>query len=126
VLGITDEDVAIISEEHDSADLDRFADYVVFYPMSMTDARAAAAEQGMKILSAANSAIQFVCPFVDDAVRIEGDPRHSADQCPPTENPRLSRSKSHFIWAFAHLAEALAYYSVLLYQEEGNEKANIE
>ena len=96
-------------------------------PKSATEARVSASE----IVANINKAISFLCPFVNDEAKLEGtsedslnDERHTL--CDSTEQPRGQSGKANFAWGLAHLGEALAFYSVLFFQEEGQADSNLE
>jgi hypothetical protein len=79
------------------------------------------------VLKAMNSALKYVCGFVEDGVRVAADPRDSFENCPKVEGPKTQTYKAHFLWAFAHLTEALVFQSVLLYADgKAGQKSNIE
>ncbi len=64
-----------------------------------------------------NMAISYVCRFVIDDVKIAEDPRH---RCSQYTGRRRETDKAHFLWAFAHLTEALSFHSVLLYSGDAS------
>ncbi len=72
-----------------------------------------------------NRAIRAVCPFVDLEVRIAGDYRQG---CDATKGERRSANQAHFMWAFAHLTEALAFNTILTYAtvDPEGKKSNLE
>jgi len=121
ILGITTADLKIIADNSTSS-LALFKDYDLLFPKKASVARAS----GIASLEFVNKAIAVICPFVDTEVKIDTDSRHSATNCVPTTNDRFLRAKSHFLWAFSHLTEALAFYSVLLYQPTGKTQPNIQ
>jgi hypothetical protein len=70
-------------------------------------------------------AIVTVCPFVDENARIETDSRHL---CNATQKRRKFQNKAHFLWAFTHLTEAVAFNAVLNYKNANSleSKTNLE
>jgi len=70
-------------------------------------------------------AIQVICPFVDEDARIELDSRHF---CSLTRRHRHAANKAHFLWAFTHLTEAVAFNAVLNYKNNSvpDNKTNLE
>ena len=80
---------------------------------------------GVSTLEFTDKAIKVVCPFVNREVLIEDDPRHTTDACPESENEQFFKPKSHFLWAFAHLADALSFYSLVLYSTQADGSPNI-
>lgn len=69
-----------------------------------------------------NQAILAICKFVDKDILIGEELRH---RCISNKNIRAHRSENHFLWAIAHLTEALTFYSVLLYSSDGT-ASNLE
>jgi len=72
-----------------------------------------------------DKAVRAICTFVDPAIAVLDDPRQD---CEKFNGIRRFRYKSHFLWAFTHLTEALAFHSVLTYSSAdatGN-KTNLE
>ena len=59
-----------------------------------------------------DDAITLICPFVDKDVLNKTDLRQ---QCISTTGQRLKIAQAHFLWAFAHLTEAVAFNQVLTY-----------
>ncbi len=72
-----------------------------------------------------NEAIRAVCPFVDIDTRNDLDSRHL---CASTEQRRNAQNKAHFLWAFTHLTEAVAFNAVLTYRNTGSldKRSNLE
>ena len=75
--------------------------------------------QAVNTLQKMNLALRSVCRFVDPNVLKEfqnsaGTGRYDTG-CTQTKQVRRNAAKSHFLWAFAHLTEAMVYQSVLLY-----------
>ncbi|MBF0440400.1 MAG: hypothetical protein HQK54_00700 [Oligoflexales bacterium] len=64
-----------------------------------------------------NNAIKSICPFVQDGAKLTGevvDDRHSAANCPPATITKKLSAKSNFLFALAHLGEAIAFNAVML------------
>jgi hypothetical protein len=114
-IGITDEELALLGRRDDSD-----PELPVIIPKCAEDARAA-----VERLTFVNEAIRAVCPFVDDDIRSEADYRQICD-----ESTRVRRfsAKAHFLWAFAHLTEALAFNSVLTFSgsDSTDKRSNME
>ncbi|MFK7822929.1 MAG: tetratricopeptide repeat protein [Oligoflexales bacterium] len=70
-----------------------------------------------------NRAIKAICSFVDEEARLTEDIRH---RCPSNPKPRTRKAESHILWAFAHLTEAIAFYSVMNYSTTAQGKSNLE
>jgi len=99
------------------------ADYPVLLPKSVTsDLR-----NSVPTLAIMNKAVKNLCRFVSsDAKNTTGDERHAPANCGTTPiTPRLT-AKSHFIWAFAHLTEALVFQSTLQYAKDKNGNNNAD
>lgn len=93
-------------------------EYKLYYPYPADQARSG----GSLAITAINQAIATLCPLVADSTRSSTDARHSCEKSPYA----LQRSgKSHFAWALAHLGEAIAFYTVVLY-DDGNGKPNVQ
>ena len=100
-----------------------FKDYPVLLPKTASEARLA----GGEALTNLAKAIKAICPFVSESAKVLSpveDPRHGREACPPSEKERYFSGKAHYIWAFAHLTEAIAFNAVVLYDPTG-EGANI-
>ncbi|NRA66310.1 MAG: hypothetical protein HRU19_17625 [Pseudobacteriovorax sp.] len=101
-----------------------FKDLPVLLPKDATSAR----NEGGQVLYHINQAIEVLCPFVGDEVKIltEGsaDIRHGSEDCSSRGEVKL-KPKSYFNWAFAHLSEAILFHSVVLYAPEGGD-ANLQ
>ena len=90
-----------------------FSELPVLLPKTASEARASVGETIYHIAQA----IEALCPFVSDNVKIlgvSGDVRHTDESCASIGEQRL-KSRSHFNWAFAHLAEAILFNNVVLY-----------
>jgi hypothetical protein len=72
-----------------------------------------------------DQAIRLTCPFIDPDVRLKSDYRQ---ECEPFDGPRNQENKAHFLWAFAHLTEALAFNTILTYGtgDPNGSKSNLE
>lgn len=95
-----------------------FADYKVLLPKTAAEARKASTHSTGNL----QKAIEYICPFVEDAAKqtdANGDPRHSETYCTKSSNTFHNGAKSHFLWALAHLTEAIAFYNVALYAPDG-------
>jgi len=102
VLGLTDTDIAAMSTKDDTD-----PELPVLIPVCAEVARDA-----VKPLLYVNDAIAAVCPFVDSDVINTSDTRHRCTRYPGIIKQRV---KAHFLWAFSHLTEALAFNLVLTY-----------
>lgn len=95
-----------------------FKDYPVLLPKTAPEARKAG---GLALTSLAK-AIKVVCPFVSTTAKVLSpipDSRHASDSCPPSEKELRFSGKIHFVWSFAHLTEAIAFNSIVLYDPSG-------
>lgn len=84
----------------------------IYIPKTRTDARLSLSE----IVQNIDLAVQTLCPIIQagapkDATK---DPRHDCESSPMELQ---GRAQSHFAWALAHLGEAIAFYSVVLYDD---------
>ena len=113
VLGITDAEFALLGTT-DVAD----PSLPVIIPVCAEQARGAVDKLGR-----VNAAILALAAFVDTDAKISGDVRHGRAS---VETYRSLRAKSHFVWAFTHLTEALAFNKVLSYTTNGGTKSNLE
>jgi hypothetical protein len=84
----------------------------VYYPKSRTDARVSLSE----IVTNIGLAVETLCPIIQAGAAKDParDPRHSCEASPLELQ---GRAQSHFAWALAHLGEAIAFYSVVLYDD---------
>jgi hypothetical protein len=87
----------------------------VVFPLSAADARANIVDNLVHL----NSAIDVVCPWVEESAKIletsgrdVNDPRHLPKECPPSTTTRRFSAKAHYLWSMAHLSEAIAFNSV--------------
>ena len=117
VLGLKDEDIAAMSTK-DVAD----PELPVLIPVCAEVAR-----ELVDPLLYVNDAIAAVCPFVDSEVINASDSRH---RCTRYKGIIRQKAKAHFLWAFSHLTEALAFNFVLTYSStsgsNGSGKTNLE
>lgn len=102
VIGVSDAELQLLGSK-DTSD----PELPLIIPNCAEDARSQ-----VQRLQYLNEAIRAVCPFVDPSVRNEGDYRQLCDE---TSKHRRFAGKAHFLWAFAHLTEALGFNSVLTY-----------
>ncbi len=91
---------------------------VLYYPFPAAEARAG----GSATITSLNQAIATLCPLISDAAKSSDDERHVCDEGP---YPIQRTAKSNFAWALAHLGEAIAFYTVVLY-DDGNLVPNIQ
>jgi hypothetical protein len=102
-----------------------FEDYPVLHPKPASKAR----ESGIDALTYAMQAVKTICPFVGDDVLISDDPRHvreAGGSCPASPVPTRYGAKVNFLWAFAHIADALILYNVLLYTNADATEPNLD
>jgi hypothetical protein len=78
------------------------------------------------VLGYMNSAVSAICRFVDTDAKVAEEPRHQAAGCAQTSVKRRKAAKSHFLWAFSHLVEALVYQSVILYSSVDGVSSNFQ
>jgi hypothetical protein len=122
ILNIGKEDIETLGTISEDQDKELFADYPVLLPESAKKAR----RSGLTAFYRISAAIASVCPFVDAEAKSASDERHSEANCEPTEFKREKAVVAHFLWAFAHIAEAAVFYSALQYKNEGATVANIQ
>lgn len=82
----------------------------ILYPRSATTAR----EGSSPVLSSINNAIATLCPLILDEAKMANDTRHQCEKAPDIQK----LAKSHFAWSLAHLGEAIAFYTVVLYDND--------
>ena len=58
-------------------------------------------------------AIIAICPFIDAEAKVPLDYRQN---CEATDSKKAKTDEAHFLWSFAHLAEALIFNAVLTYR----------
>jgi tetratricopeptide (TPR) repeat protein len=103
---------------------DLFLETPVFQPKTITGEVRASVE----VLDYMSKAIEKVCGYVSPSVKVEGDTRHTCERSELATN----NAKGHFLWAFAHLTEALVFQTVLLYSsaepdpETGKQTSNFQ
>lgn len=102
VLAITDDELALMAQRDESD-----PELPILIPGCVEDAR-----QNSERLGYLHDAILAVCRFVDPSAKIPDDYRQS---CEPYEGKREHRHRTHFLWAFTHLTEALAFNTILTY-----------
>lgn len=114
-VGFSEEEIESLGDKDTSDEL-----YPVLLPKCAEDVRA-----NVQRLIYVTEAIVTVCPFVDVNARIETDTRHL---CSSTRRQRNSQNKAHFLWAFTHLTEAVAFNAVLNYKNVNSleTKTNLE
>jgi len=122
ILGISESDVLVLGDMQNS-EQEAFSDFPVIYPFSSKVSRQ---ESGLENLLYLERAVSVVCPFVDREVLQPNDYRHQGESCRETQYARLNRAKSHFLWAFSHLADAVAFNRVVLFTSDDRDKANLE
>jgi hypothetical protein len=84
----------------------------IYIPKSRTEARASLSE----IISNIGRAVEALCPIIQAGAPKDStkDPRHDCETSPMELQ---GRAQSHFAWALAHLGEAIAFYTVVLYDD---------
>src|SRR5690606_31633184 len=53
------------------------------YPLKLPKKASVARASLSKTIANLHTAIAYICPFVNDAAKVDGDSRHSAANCPP-------------------------------------------
>lgn len=126
-FNVTDEQKALlILDNNESTDADGnvvvkgesdntlFTDYPVDLPKLAGDAR----ESGNAAITKINEVITLVCPFVKESAKVlvangndEDDARHL---CTASTRPRHASAKVAFIWAVAHLVEAVWFNTIVV------------
>ncbi len=93
----------------------------IYFPKSATLAR----DGGSATLDYINDAVKILCPLVPSTSNPEGDldTRHECTKNPNIQGPT---GRSNFAWALAHLGEAISFYSVVLYDSDGNGIPNLQ
>jgi len=90
----------------------------VYLPKTAPEAR----ESDSLTLKHIAQAIAVICPFMPEAVKLlgdEGDVRHVDESCTKEGQAGTARSNALFIWAIAHLVEAIAFHQLVLYANDG-------
>ncbi|MES2744241.1 MAG: hypothetical protein V4655_02395 [Bdellovibrionota bacterium] len=115
ILNLTDTDYNAMGIK------DAIGGEAIYFPKSATLAR----EGGSTTLDYINEAVKTLCPLVPSTSNPEGDldTRHACTKNPYIEGPR---GRSNFAWALAHLGEAISFYSVVLYDSDGNGIPNLQ
>jgi hypothetical protein len=87
----------------------------IYFPKSAPLAR----EGGSLTLDYLNDAIATLCPLVPSSSNPESDTdaRHVCTKNPFVEG---AKGRSNFAWALAHLGEAISFYSVILFDLDGD------
>lgn len=70
-----------------------------------------------------NEAILAICPFVDEGIRSKSDLRQV---CTSTLRERHFADQAHFLWAFAHLTEAVVFNQVFTYATVDPPQTNLQ
>ncbi len=125
LVGLTDEDYAAITLPGNrlgalegAPSTGPFRSLPVLLPKTATDAR----DSDSSTLHHIARAVEVICPFMNETVKImgeAGDIRHTDPSCERSEGPAKVQSNALFIWAMAHLVEAIAFHGVVLYQPDG-------
>jgi hypothetical protein len=95
-----------------------FRDLPVYLPKNSVDAR----DSDSPTLFHIARATLVLCPFMPASVKILGeqaDIRHGAESCQADEEIGKPGSNALFVWAVAHLVEAIAFHQVVLYTQDG-------
>jgi hypothetical protein len=105
VIGLSDTDFNELGTKNTSIT-------TLYYPKSRTEARESLSE----IISNIGNAVETLCPIIQAGAPKDStkDPRHNCEASPLELQ---GRAQSHFAWALAHLGEAIAFYSVVLYDD---------
>jgi hypothetical protein len=125
LVTLSDADIGELADAYtDSTSYGRtfFADYPLVEPVAVTDSLRAS----IPFLSYMNRIPNYLCGFIEDSVRDADDPRDSTTTC-PTSSRRSGKRKGsvHLIWAFSHLAEALAFQKTLNYSTGASATAGV-
>jgi hypothetical protein len=95
-----------------------FRDLPVYLPKNSVEAR----DSDSPTLYHIARATLVLCPFMPASVKILGDQpdiRHGAESCQTDEEISRPGSNALFVWAVAHLVEAIAFHQVVLYTQDG-------
>ncbi|HYX35974.1 MAG TPA: hypothetical protein VE954_22970 [Oligoflexus sp.] len=90
----------------------------VYLPKNAVEARASDSSTLLHIARA----VAVICPFMPANVKVLGDNpdiRHAGDSCVREQDVERTYGNSLFIWAVAHLVEAIAFHQVVLYTQDG-------
>ena len=102
-----------------------FKNYPLLLPKSAADAR----QSGGNTIQHLARAVMALCGVVGDEVKLldppDVDARDASEACRTTPYTLEEVGKSRFLWAMAHLVEALAFRSIVLYAPDGT-TPNIE
>lgn len=103
------------SDYEQMGDATTLNDRVLYFPKSASVARAGTSAT----LSYLNDAVSTLCPLVPASSNPEDD-RDTRHDC--TKNPFFPQAtgRGNFAWALAHLGEAISFYSVVLYDLDGD------
>ncbi len=93
-----------------------FSPWPVLLPKSAPEARASSSSTLHHIAEA----VRVLCPFIAETYKVEGDIRHFDEECTAGGYDPAEDGKALFVWAMAHLVEALAFHQVVLYQPNGD------
>ncbi|NDE14143.1 hypothetical protein EBZ80_04350 [bacterium] len=115
LVELTTSDIGSLSNDYtDSTSYGRtfYANYPLVQPVAVTGSL----RDSIPFLSYMNRVPTWLCGFIEDSVRDADDPRDSATTCPTSPRRSGKRKGSiHLIWAFSHIAEALAFQKTLNY-----------
>ena len=114
VLGVSDADILKLGDLNSSTN----SSLPLLVPYCANRARAS-----LESIEIMNKAIEVVCPFVSSGVKLSEDARHA---CEPTDLASNFQGKANFLWAFAHLSEAIAFDKVVKYSTTDSEQTNLE
>lgn len=118
IIGIDQTELSYLTQD----DTSQVANIDIYLPLLATEAR----DSESLVIENLNTAISYFCPFVDADARLETDSRHSEESCPPSTLPLKKAGQSDFGLALAHLGEAVAFYSVLFYTDDGETIPNLQ
>ncbi len=115
VLAIRDDELLLMAQKDESD-----PDLPILVPGCVEDARGVAER-----LQYLNDAILATCRFIDESAKITDDYRQ---KCESYAGPHDQPHKAHFLWAFAHLTEALAFNAILTYStaDPTGKQSNLE
>lgn len=112
VMSLSAEDFAALGTAQETT-----SSVSTYYPVILPVAPSVAREK-VAFLKGLDRTIRMICPYIDASAKIAGDIRHTSADCTTSGKATANKSKLHIIWSFAHLGEAIAYTSVLLYAKE--------
>jgi hypothetical protein len=90
----------------------------VYLPKNASEARVSDSSTLQHIAQA----IAVICPFMPAGVKLLGeqaDIRHGDSSCQRDEEIDKAGGNALFVWAVAHLVEAVAFHQVVLYTQDG-------